>query len=497
MTSTRKFGDPERFEIAARWQEDREPRDRLPKEFGWSMGELCIKVGGVTLTEHQIHGKPQEAIHWYLGPVIAWLIRQWKWLMHEETYAWRTHSGDSAAVTVSADLERYIVSEYTPDRRAYKIVSEWWTRHALHSADASALYPDIFIRRVDDNIEISWLDRQPEFPPAGFELKLKPGTAFFPVEDVAKPLWEFLEWAVTSAPCVTDDDREQVQALRSELASTKNMEAEELEAAHVANTALHAIMERARFKSDWTPNRKVLKNIPVVTELDTPALMFGGLSVNFEEPDIKYLFSLLKQHRSGTEKQSLKSLVSSPSIYEYIQPYTHGYELAYSSREKLSIDYYTAFVDIEAILEDLGIMVHEKKLQTSSVRGVALAGIGFSPAILVNTSSIFNENKRGRRFTLAHELCHILFDRSSAKRLSHVSGPWASERVEKRANAFAAMFLATPHALSKALGDGEKRNQIKHLSEKFGIGTSALREHMHNLELLSDEEFLLGGGRLH
>jgi hypothetical protein len=58
-----KFGDPERFEIAARWLQDQEPRDRLPKEFGWSMGELCIKVGGVTLTEHQIHGKSQEA-HW-------------------------------------------------------------------------------------------------------------------------------------------------------------------------------------------------------------------------------------------------------------------------------------------------------------------------------------------------------------------------------------------------------------------------------------------------
>ena len=103
----------------------------------------------------------------------------------------------------------------------------------------------------------------------------------------------------------------------------------------------------------------------------------------------------------------------------------------------------------------------------------------------------------GRRFTLAHELCHVLFDRSSARRLSHVSGPWATVRVEKRANAFAAMFLATPHALNKSLTGGELAGQIKHLSVKFGMGAMALREHMHNLDLISDEEFLLSGDQPH
>lgn len=492
MNSMQKFGDPGRFEIAARWSEDRESRDRLPKEHGWSMGELCIKVGGVTLTEHRIHGKPKDAIQWYLGPVVSWLISQWKWLMHEEAYTWHTRSGDSAAVTVAADLERYIASEYAPDRRVYKTVREWWRRHALHSADSSALYPDIFLRRVDDNIEISWLDRQPEFSPEGFELNLKPGTALFPVEDVAKPLWDFLQWAVETAPMAakTEGDKEQVRALRQQLDSIRQSDTAELEAMHVADTALRTIMEKVRAEFNWVPSRKILPDIPVVTEFDAPALMFGGLSVNIGEPDIRLLFGLLGQHHNDTEFDALKSLVSSPSIYEYIQPYTHGYELAYRAREALGIDHYTAFVDIEKILESLGITIRDEDLQTNSVRGVAIAGSGFSPAILVNRNSMFNENKRGRRFTLAHEFCHILYDRSSARRLSHISGPWASARVEKRANAFAAMFLATPHALTKSLSAGDRKHQIKHLSEKFGIGTRALQEHMHNLDLLSDQEFL-------
>ena len=497
MTSMHKFGDHERFEIAARWLEDREPRDQLPKEFGWSMGELRISVGGVSLTEHQLHGQHHDAIRWYLGPVVAWLIREWKWLMHEEAYAWRTNSGDSAAVTVSADLQRYIASEYSPDRNVYKMVREWWARHALHSSDPSALYPDIFIRRVDDSIEVSWLDRQPEFSPAGFELKLKPGVALFPVEDVAKPLWDFLQWAIESAPAATAEDKQQVIALQSQLTSIKRLDSVELEAAHVASALLRTIMEKVSIASHWVPNRKVLSNAPVVAEFDTPALMFGGLNVDFRESDVQCLFNLLVQQRNRAEDQKLNSLVSSPSIYEFIQPYAHGYELAYETRDNLGIDHHTAFVDIEEILRDLGITIQNATLQTGSVRGVAIAGAGLAPAILVNTTNKFNASKGGRRFTLAHELCHVLFDRSSARRLSHVSGPWASARVEKRANAFAAMFLATPHALSKAQGSGEIGGQIKHLSEKFGIGIRALREHMHNLDLLSDEEFASSGDGPH
>lgn len=488
MTSMHTFGHPERFEIAARWIDDPEPRERLPKEYGWSMGELRIKVGGVNLTEHRIHGEAKEAIQWYLGPVVSWLIKHWKWLLHEEAYSWQTRPGDSAAVTVAADLERYIASEYAPDRGVYKTVREWWKRHALHSADSSALYPDILIRRVDDQIEISWLDGQPEFPPKGFELNLKPGVALFAVEDVAKPLWDFLQWTIDSARVDNASDRQQVQSLRSRLDSVRQSDAAELEATHVADAALGTIMDQVRAESNWIPDRKVLVDPPVVTEFDTPALMFGGLNVSMGEADVRVLFDLLARHRGGIENDRLKSLISAPSIYEYIKPYAHGYELAYQAREALGIGHQVAFVDVEAFLEELGVAIHDIALETNSVRGVAIAGIAFGPAILVNENSTFNADKRGRRFTLAHEFCHILYDRANARRLSHISGPWAAARIEKRANAFAAMFLATPHALERALGPGEIRHQFKHLSEKFGIGSKALREHMLNLDLITDVE---------
>ncbi|KAB0617122.1 ImmA/IrrE family metallo-endopeptidase [Castellaniella defragrans] len=227
--------------------------------------------------------------------------------------------------------------------------------------------------------------------------------------------------------------------------------------------------------------------------------MFGGLNVDIGAHDARALFDVLIRQHQGHEHEQLNALVSSPSIYEYLQPYAHGYELAYQIRESLRIDPCTAFIDIEQLLTDLGITILETHLETSGIRGVAIAGQDFSPAIVINASHKFNSNSRGRRFTLAHEFCHILFDRSRARRLSHISGPWSSARVEKRANAFAAMFLATPHALEKALStkDPREASTIKHLANKFEIGTAALLEHLRNLDLISDDDFQTISGYRH
>ena len=50
----------------------------------------------------------------------------------------------------------------------------------------------------------------------------------------------------------------------------------------------------------------------------------------------------------------------------------------------------------------------------------------------------FMSPPRAQRFTLAHELCHMLHDRSYGARLAIASGPWAPWGIEKRANALLA-----------------------------------------------------------
>ena len=56
-----------------------------------------------------------------------------------------------------------------------------------------------------------------------------------------------------------------------------------------------------------------------------------------------------------------------------------------------------------------------------------------------------------QRFTLAHELCHLLLDREYGGELTIASGPWAPLGIEQRANAFAAAFLMPTWLLRDAL----------------------------------------------
>lgn len=175
-------------------------------------------VGRQILTEHGFRGGLHPCLFWYLSLVIDWLVRNWAWLLHEENFAWPEKSGQPAAVATLVALERTIASPDDSDREAYQAIHAWWSRHALRAADSSAVYPDIYLRRVADDIEISWLARQPEYAPDGFSLTLGPGYALLPVSAVAKPLWQFLEWATQSAPVTNDADHAIVADLNTRFA---------------------------------------------------------------------------------------------------------------------------------------------------------------------------------------------------------------------------------------------------------------------------------------
>lgn len=480
------FGIPEQFEIAAKWSTDTEPRDRLPLAEGWSTGELRITIGLQVLTEHRFRGELNHCLSWYLSPVIEWLVRNWTWLLHEESFAWQEKSGQPAAVATLSALDKAITSPDDKDREAYQTIHAWWSRHALRAADSSAVYPDIYFRRVADDIEISWLARQPEYAPDSFSLTLAPGYALLPVSAVAKPLWQFLEWATESAPAANNADQAIVADLKMRFALLQKTPINQLEQRYVGEKVL-GLLEKARRSVGFVADSKLADNLPAIESLDSAVLMFGGLNVDIGASDMQCLLSFLAGQKGQVESDALSRLVQNPENEAWSRPYEEGYRLAEDCRDELGIDPDQVFVDMRDVLDRLGIMVLENALETNAIRGVAVAGNGFAPAILVNTTSFYNNNDVGKRFTLAHELCHILYDRTRAKKLSHLSGPWASARTEKRANAFAAMFLAPPSAIRRRLTD-TRLDAIRALANEVGIGVTGLVEHLYNVDLINDAQ---------
>ena len=173
------------------------------------------------------------------------------------------------------------------------------------------------------------------------------------------------------------------------------------------------------------------------------------------------------------------------------RPWERGYQLADVLHEALSDRYrLTRPVDIERLFTEFEIAVEEVALTDKSIRAIAIAGENCQPTVAINSTYRY-QHSHPRRFTLAHELCHLLYDRTHGVRLALASGPWAPADVEKRANAFAAMFLMPPELIKVAveeLGlDIETVSGLRQLSSELGVSFSAAVEHLYNLGFLDEE----------
>ena len=150
------------------------------------------------------------------------------------------------------------------------------------------------------------------------------------------------------------------------------------------------------------------------------------------------------------------------------------------------------FVDIDGLIETLGVTVEELELSDHGVRGVSVAGPQHRPGIVINSRHVANADSAGRRFTLAHELCHLLFDRDAGRRLAIASGPWAPRDIERRANAFAAMLLMpvslVQHAVSRLTVSLATREGVTMVRDRLQVGRSAVLSHLKNLGFIDETD---------
>ncbi len=113
------------------------------------------------------------------------------------------------------------------------------------------------------------------------------------------------------------------------------------------------------------------------------------------------------------------------------------------------------------------------------------AGLGFAddvrgPAVVLNLRGK-NENALVRRFSLAHELCHLVADWNRTTPLASVSG-FLGENVrpmEQRANAFAVRLLC-PEAVVRLLDRGRDVDAARVLMEEHGLHYGAARLYLEN-----------------
>lgn len=127
------------------------------------------------------------------------------------------------------------------------------------------------------------------------------------------------------------------------------------------------------------------------------------------------------------------------------RPHEAGYAVATAIRDFLpTVSDSLTPISMFNVLRELHVPVKEISLRSSSLDGLAIWSTPNSATFFINTAGKHSRGQRGRNATLAHELCHLLLDRTGALPLAEVNGGRVPEVVEKRARAFAANLLVPP-----------------------------------------------------
>lgn len=257
---------------------------------------------------------------------------------------------------------------------------------------------------------------------------------------------------------------------------------------------------------------------------------FLGVDLELYDPDedeapeaLPEVVTLLKSHENYLQNQKWRTVVDAaevamettnlerwlelPERYESLranfhprsltnrEPWRQGRLLAAEVREELGLGQ-EPIDSAYALCRHLGVLVIETFL-SSGVSALCLADPDHGPTIVINVAGT-NESLLPRRFAIAHEVCHILFDEYEFETLQHFdTAPDFYEAknkpdIEKRADAFAINLLCPEGAFRaewlRAEEDGlSVADSVRRLMERFGASFTAIKGHLQSLNLLSRE----------
>jgi len=496
------FGDRARFALGYQLIPDPDQACQPLRRVSW--GKLQIWVAGRNLTEGI--SSNQDVVNCAevpLAPIVAWIAEKWDPMLHESRLPRQSKSPDAASWCFDC-----FVSLPDDDSKLDQLLDAragWRARHAMGYSLPDFRLPDLHLRRVNSGIELSWNDREWRSVANSINLQEPSGSAILPATEVAQVLFD---WAISlsrelqSIPESADFAHEMNRLLQGHRTAPSALKRLQWAAGqHLDQAARDARRLVGLANDDIEETVQALLGISepdsaaLITPLTIPAMLFRSASPELTSPDLWNLSKAINQLPSNTNIPLRDYQQASPPSMSPETVYKDGYAKAVAFRESLGMEPglpLTGDLDLESkLLPELGVVVRDFTLEDKEIDGLAMFAPGKSPLAGVNLTGKYSSTRWGRRMTLAHELCHLLYDLSDGQSVGIVSNPWAPELLEKRANAFAAMLLMPRLALEVSLPANSRQwtPEDLHGAMRFlGVGRTALMNHLHNLGFISHSE---------
>lgn len=153
----RLFGEPSSFAVRVAFHHDPDEGAAASPEMAASWGAFQIWVRDVNLCAHVDEGETLQYCHWYLLPLLEWLTENWDALLHEERHPTAVRPANTAAEVGSITSALSLGSTGSKDALVtQEACFAWQHRHALRTARGGGIFPDVYLRRFRNKVEVSW-----------------------------------------------------------------------------------------------------------------------------------------------------------------------------------------------------------------------------------------------------------------------------------------------------------------------------------------------------
>lgn len=474
--------------------------DRADDEVRESWGSFTVWTHGENLGAHVEQGEVVDSAHWYMLPLMEWFTDNWDPLLHEERLPLR-NAGASAAESLGRTRMPPVSLKQVDDFEWLDTWSDWWGRHSVRSAREGGLFPDVYLRRYRDTWEVSTGAEPLPGIPADCTFLAPNRTYYANLQNAAEAVRQVLGAAAQELQRRLPESQ-RVQSLTEKIADLTSPAHEASRMAWLAGLGNRSSqVARAVTETLSSVDERIRQSI-ISTRRSTPLvvvgsayarLLYGAVSPATDLSDVLLLTRSIVENYVDDAASWLSGLDLPLDVAEISQlsPGEQGSRLGEKACELLCGDS-ADWIDVESVVSRLDIAVSEIELSDVEVRAVSVFGPTQRPHVFRNARTRWGQTSAVNRFTLAHELCHLLLDREYGDELAIATGPWAPLAIEQRANAFAAAFLMPTWLLRDALigetARADDPDTIKSVSARLRVSASSLIDRLYNLGEITFEE---------